>query len=321
MTCSKCRHPLTRGYDGESFCMNRHCGQCMVDVQSGRTVNDHRYEFVHLEDDDSRKLDTIKGFLASTDYMERIAAVKLLELMKTATAIDLLSGYMEQLDPDAGFDSVAPLAVEVLALRKDVRAFRALEAGHKYLSSPRWAEESGVIPGAATDALRNAAETLRYFENAPSSLFEAVKLKDLGAVTVFISQGADLLATGPQNATPLHWACVGGVTEIVEALLVAGANPDIQDALMWTPLTLATDSGMVEVAGVLLKHGADANLPRDAGVRALHLAVVRRSPRLVKVLLAHGAERAVMDDSGKTPLDYATSLDDDVIMNLLGSGS
>src|SRR5207249_982922 len=93
--------------------------------------------------------------------------------------------------------------------------------------------------------------------------------------------------------TPLSAAAWKKDLEMVCLLLRYGADPHVQvdGALHPQPLLSAVLSGQSQIVQALLEHGADPNLvdPRDK-VTALMLAVTRKDVDSVRVLLAAGAD-------------------------------
>ena len=62
----------------------------------------------------------------------------------------------------------------------------------------------------------------------------------MGAVMKYLRLGVDVNATDNENGTPLHWAALNGRTEIVDLLIAAGANADLESRLGtpadWVPV-------------------------------------------------------------------------------------
>lgn len=143
---------------------------------------------------------------------------------------------------------------------------------------------------------------------------------------------------------------------LIQQLLVAGANPNMQLKLLppfrdlpqdragdhvltvgTTPLIRAAKAGDVAVAKVLLAHGADVNLPNSIGVTPLHAAAGTGSTQLdtrgrsrtqgpcletARLLVAAGADVSATDSSGRTPLYGAASWGwNDMIRFLIASGA
>ncbi len=65
--------------------------------------------------------------------------------------------------------------------------------------------------------------------------------------------------SGPNSNTPLHGAVRRGHFEVTQALLAAGADPNVVDANKETPLHYAAGRALVETVRDLLAAGADPN--------------------------------------------------------------
>ena len=65
--------------------------------------------------------------------------------------------------------------------------------------------------------------------------------------------------------TALHWAATVNNCEVICALLVNGANKDMQDQRDMTPLFLAAREGCRDAVKILLNAGADRDIPDDKG--------------------------------------------------------
>lgn len=112
-----------------------------------------------------------------------------------------------------------------------------------------------------------------------------------GAVRLLLAAGADPnRASGPdQGDLPLCGAACGGHAEVVEALLAAGAEPDLSEEFGFTALRWAAGLGHARVVEILLAHGADPDLPGPHGEVPLLVAARRGSVHTVRALLRHGA--------------------------------
>ncbi|KAM3515062.1 hypothetical protein MY11210_001300 [Beauveria gryllotalpidicola] len=111
--------------------------------------------------------------------------------------------------------------------------------------------------------------------------------------------------------TALHFACMGGNTEIVANLLdvVDEADFHVQNALGETALHLACTEGNVDIADKLLAVGNRANfsLQNKRGETALHLACKKGNLEVVERVLAVMDPDAanLANETGETPLRIA----------------
>ena len=113
---------------------------------------------------------------------------------------------------------------------------------------------------------------------------------------------------GPGGWVPLNDLEYGHSQDsaVAQALIDAGADPNIKTDHGWTPLHQFAQRRDVKdpaVAQVLLDAGADVNAKTgEKGETPLHMA---RNPDVVKILLDAGAEANVSDNNGTTPLHHA----------------
>ena len=87
-----------------------------------------------------------------------------------------------------------------------------------------------------------------------------------------LTRDVNLRARNPQQVAPLHAACARRNTPMVEALLRAGADPNLPQAGGFTPLQAAAQHGDAATAGLLLLFGADVGLKNDKGETAADIA-------------------------------------------------
>ncbi len=95
---------------------------------------------------------------------------------------------------------------------------------------------------------------------------------------------------GFQGAAPLHAAVVMSSSNVITALVEAGASLELRDVDGMTPLFYAVTRTNHAIMRRLLSLGADANAVRDDGGSALILAAGLDSVEAVELLLQHGAD-------------------------------
>jgi ankyrin repeat protein len=88
------------------------------------------------------------------------------------------------------------------------------------------------------------------------------------------------------------------VTQVVAALLRAGAGVDSQDHAGWTPLHLAVWNEHFRVVVQLVEAGAQCSVRTREGNTPMHYTLMLVNPSLTKVLLKAGAEPAVLNANG-----------------------
>lgn len=95
---------------------------------------------------------------------------------------------------------------------------------------------------------------------------------------------------------------------IVKFLLKNGAKVNAQNAFSNTPLHSACIEGLTDCAEALLEAGANIQQPSGTmsnGASPLHFAAEYSHSNLVKMLLDKGADANALDSNGKTPLQLA----------------
>jgi ankyrin repeat protein len=106
--------------------------------------------------------------------------------------------------------------------------------------------------------------------------------------------------------TPLHFAAVGGETEVAELLVAAGADPDAVCGEGETVLHKAAEAGRRGVVRVLLRAGAAIDPPRENdGATPLHMAALAGHADLCRLLLRAGADVEARTPRGHSPLHFA----------------
>ncbi len=124
---------------------------------------------------------------------------------------------------------------------------------------------------------------------------------------------ADILKAKPDlarakdgyHSTPLHWAARNGHQQVVELLLVDGAEVNVVSRYGSTPLHLAAEYGREAVTRLLLAKGAQLDLKGRYGSTPLHWAARNGHTTVVELLMAHKADVNAVNGRGLTPLRVA----------------
>lgn len=132
-------------------------------------------------------------------------------------------------------------------------------------------------------------------------------------VDIMIAAGIDLnrrtmlehSGRSTEDSAPIHIASQKGYENILEALLLAGANFDFENATGDTALHVAASKGRQGVLITLLRASAQVNHESWSGQAPLHEVVVGGHEDLVKTLLVAGADSGIRNKRQETPLEAA----------------
>ncbi|MGE3277862.1 MAG: ankyrin repeat domain-containing protein [Vicinamibacterales bacterium] len=187
--------------------------------------------------------------------------------------------------------------------RRSFRAFGLAVAGALALSAFLQAAEATPVADAAMrgdlDAvrtlLRDGADVNQAAGDGTTPLHWAAMRSDRALADVLLYAGANVKATTRLGAyTPLHLAASAGASDVVAALLDAGADPAARTTTGATPLMLASQAGSVEAVTRLLDKGADPNARESMYEQtALMFAAARDQADVITVLLARGADASL----------------------------
>ncbi len=112
-----------------------------------------------------------------------------------------------------------------------------------------------------------------------------------------------------QGRSPLHWAAWYGKKDIVQHLIIKGANVNARANDGTTPLHLAVHEGKLDVIRLFFpaEKEVDVNINAEAadGRTPLHMAAQYGHKGAIEFLLKEGADITAKDKQNRTPLDYA----------------
>ncbi|KAL3647773.1 hypothetical protein CASFOL_008741 [Castilleja foliolosa] len=152
-------------------------------------------------------------------------------------------------------------------------------------------------------------------DKGDSPLILAALKGQFKAAKYLINRGADVKMGGYRGITCLHIAASNGNKEIMQLLLLKGA--DIEAHSVWgTPLQCAAACGDVESVRFLLSRGADPNAVSPLSVSSLMSAIKCRSFELLEMLLKAKADPNKMS-CGLSPLAMAAKENDTRFLRLL----
>lgn len=155
---------------------------------------------------------------------------------------------------------------------------------------------SSIIPVQAPERVKLGRHPLTF-------LLQEQPDVDIGMIKLLISEGAKLTAPSPfyKGRYPLHAAVLTNRFELVEELLIRGADANVRDDLKRTPLFTAAENGYWEFSTLLLKYGALIDTTDVEGNTLLHVAAFGGSSTFVSNLLRAGAKALVKNNKGQVP--------------------
>ncbi|HEY2380528.1 MAG TPA: ankyrin repeat domain-containing protein [Terriglobia bacterium] len=171
--------------------------------------------------------------------------------------------------------------------------------------------------------LKAGADPKRTHPEGETTLMASARAGSVPAVRLFLEHGVDVNAADSyQHETALMWAAAEDHLDVVDTLLKAGADPNLQahvnslterknadhptggfTALMW-----AARNGYEDVVGRLVQAGADLNLKNGDGASAAMIAIYNDRFDLAKELWDFGAD--VNDGSLYTAVEMRDSTTD-----------
>src|SRR3990167_2881002 len=126
------------------------------------------------------------------------------------------------------------------------------------------------------------------YSDANEDLVVAAKSNDLKAVRAALAAGAQVDYKYLRFSALMH-AALNGYDQVVDLLLKANANPNIQDEGGYTVLSYAANRGYDQIVDLLLKANANPNIYDPIGQSALTTAVDKGYDKIVDLLLKANA--------------------------------
>ena len=136
--------------------------------------------------------------------------------------------------------------------------------------------------------LQNMGICLTETDSELNSIFHlASELESSWPLKCIISKCPNLDEEDCRGLTPLHKACLNGLTKNARILLENGAGVNVQTRRGNTPLMLAAKHGDLKLIKMLVSFNANIELVNLEGEKALDLARNRKKPDEEMVKLLH----------------------------------
>jgi ankyrin repeat protein len=132
-----------------------------------------------------------------------------------------------------------------------------------------------------------------------SALRTAVQNHDIEEVRRVIRRGVNPNVRDAHNNTLLHDL---RDAEMVKVLTDAGATPNVTNDYEYTPIMMAARMGLTDVVTALIKAGAAPDQPRSDGGTALSDTIEGEHPDTVAVLLADRSHSDIVTEENGNPL-------------------
>ncbi len=150
-----------------------------------------------------------------------------------------------------------------------------------------------------------------------TSLMVATIANDSLMVETLIAAGVDPNIQSKSGMTALHAAAFNNRDQIMPMIIAMGADPNKIDSKGRTPLLVAAQMGHTNPITYLIQAGADLEFKDIKGNTALMLACGGRHLGAVDELLDKGANPNSRDLQGRTPLMLLSLLGEDEMVRIL----
>ncbi|KAM7135648.1 ankyrin repeat domain-containing protein 6 isoform 2-T2 [Molossus nigricans] len=165
--------------------------------------------------------------------------------------------------------------------------------------------------------LINKGAKVAVTKHGRTPLHLAANKGHLSVVQILLKAGCDLDVQDDGDQTALHRAAVVGNTEVISALIQEGCALDRQDKDGNTALHEASWHGFSQSVKLLVKAGANVLAKNKAGNTALHLACQNSHSQSTRVLLLGGSRADLKNNAGDTCLHVAARYNHLSVIKLL----
>ncbi len=153
-----------------------------------------------------------------------------------------------------------------------------------------------------------------YAAEASNSIHLLVERNDMEAVQRYVEGGGVLSSKNRYEETPLHLA---RTPEMIELLINAGADVNIENHFGDSPLLQAVYRGHHGLVELLIEKGADLNHRNRFGDTPLQEAVKRDLIVMAEMLIAAGADLDLQNRNGDSVLHIAVRRGNQSMVGLL----
>ncbi|XP_077160577.1 ankyrin repeat domain-containing protein 6 isoform X11 [Paroedura picta] len=165
--------------------------------------------------------------------------------------------------------------------------------------------------------LINKGAKVAVTKHGRSALHLAAHKGHLGVVQILLKASCDVDLQDDADQTALHRATVVGNTDVIAALIHEGCALDRQDKAGNTPLHLACQNSHSQSVRVLLLGGSRADIKNNAGDTCLHVAARYNHLPIIRVLLSAFCSVHEKNQAGDTALHVAAALNHKKVVKLL----
>ncbi|XP_004404364.1 PREDICTED: ankyrin repeat domain-containing protein 6 isoform X4 [Odobenus rosmarus divergens] len=165
--------------------------------------------------------------------------------------------------------------------------------------------------------LINKGAKVAVTKHGRTPLHLAANKGHLSVVQILLKAGCDLDVQDDGDQTALHRASVVGNTDVIAALIQEGCALDRQDKAGNTALHLACQNSHSQSTRVLLLGGSRADLKNNAGDTCLHVAARYNHLSIIKLLLSAFCSVHEKNQAGDTALHVAAALNHKKVVKIL----
>ncbi|XP_059180958.1 ankyrin repeat domain-containing protein 22 [Centropristis striata] len=149
--------------------------------------------------------------------------------------------------------------------------------------------------------------------NGDTPLIAACRRGNVNVVKYLLQNGADVHRTNQKQRTCLHYVSKRGLS-VLDYLMIAILMPIM---LLGYFIMLQKQRKNMSLMTAVLHSDVSIDAVDYKGNTALHYVCQRKSHRLVPLLLEKNAKTNIQNKDGETPLDIATRLKFNKIVNML----